>query len=95
MLSFHFGFKELFKETVFMSSAEIRKKVKKYIDKADNHVVKVIYSMFEADSTQDDWWEELPAPVKSSIIKAENELKAGKGIPHEVVMKKYKKWLSR
>jgi hypothetical protein len=78
-----------------MSNLEIRKKVKKYIDGADEHVVKVIYSMFEADGKQDDWWEELPAPVRRSIIKAESELKAGKGIPHEVVMKKYKKWLSR
>jgi hypothetical protein len=82
-----------FKETVCVSNAEIRKKVKKYIDEADDHVMKVIYSMFEAERKQNDWWEELPASVRRSIIKAENELKAGKGIPHEVVMKKYKKWL--
>jgi hypothetical protein len=78
-----------------MSSAEIRKKVKKYIDEADDNVVRMIYSMFESDKKHDDWWEELPDSIRRSIIKAENELKTGKGIPHEVVMKKYKKWLSR
>jgi hypothetical protein len=33
--------------------------------------------------------------IQRSVIKAEKELKEGKGIFHEEVMKKYKKWLSR
>jgi len=36
-----------------MSSKEIRNKVKKYIDEADDHVVKMIYSMLEADRKED------------------------------------------
>jgi hypothetical protein len=77
-----------------MSNAEMRKKVKKYIDEADDHVVKMVYSMLEADR-EDDWWDDLPAAVKKSILKAEKELKEGKGIPHEVVMKKYSQWLTK
>ena len=76
----------------------MRKKVKKYIDEADDHVVKIVYSMLEADREDDwwdDWWDDLPLSVKKSILKAEKELKEGKGIPHEVVMKKYSKWLTK
>ncbi|MCY7311257.1 MAG: hypothetical protein SGI96_09115 [Bacteroidota bacterium] len=77
-----------------MSNAEMRKKVKKYIDEADDHVVKMVYSMLEADR-EDDWWDDLPLSVKKSILKAEKELKEGNGIAHEVVMKKYSKWLTK
>jgi len=77
-----------------MSSIEMRKKVKKYIDEADDHVVKLIYSMLEANR-EEDWWDDLPTDVQKSVLKAEKELKEGKGIPHEVVMKKYSKWLTK
>lgn len=77
-----------------MSNAEMRKKVKKYIDEADDHVVKMVYSMLEVDR-KEDWWDDLPKEVQDSIDKAIEELDTGKGIPHEVVMKKYKKWFTR
>jgi hypothetical protein len=70
------------------------KKVKKYIDEADDHVVKMVYSMLEADR-EDDWWDDLPPVVQKGILKAEKQLKEGKGIPHEVVMKKYSQWLTK
>ena len=72
----------------------MRKKAKKFIDEADDHTVKMVYSMLEADR-EDDWWDDLPLSVQKSILKAEKELKEGKGIPHEVVMKKYSKWLTK
>ncbi len=72
----------------------MRKKVKKYIDEADDHVVKMVYSMLEADR-EDDWWDNLPREVQKSIDKGIKELDEGKGIPHEVVMKKYKKWFTK
>lgn len=77
-----------------MSNAEMRKKVKKYIDEADDHIVKMVYSMLEADR-EDDWWDDLPPIVQKGILKAEKQLKEGKGIPHEVVMKKYSQWLTK
>jgi len=54
----------------------------------------MIYSMLETDRS-DDWWDDLPKNVQDSIDKAIKELDAGKGIPHEVVMKKYQKWFTR
>jgi hypothetical protein len=77
-----------------MRTVEMRKKAKKYLDEADGRVVKMVYSLLEADRKYD-WWDDLPASVQKSIIKAEKELDAGKGIPHEVVMKKYKKWFTK
>jgi hypothetical protein len=57
-------------------------------------MVKLVYSMLRADR-EDDWWNDLPKEVQKSILKAEKELKEGKGIPHEIVMKKYSKCLTK
>jgi len=45
------------------------------------------------DENKEHWWNGLPESVKKIILKAEKQLDEGKGIPHEVVMKKYSKWL--
>ena len=37
---------------------------------------------------------ELPKSVLKSILKAEKELREGRGIPHKEVMKKYSLWLT-
>jgi len=73
---------------------DIRKEVKKYIDTADDKTVKMIYAMLEVEQ-HDDWWDELPAEVQASVEKALKEADAGKGIPHEEVMKKYSKWFRK
>ena len=73
-----------------MSSTEMRKKAKKMLDEADDRMVKMVYTLLEADK-EDDWWDDLPKEVQASIDKAIAELDDGKGVPHEVVMKKYKK----
>lgn len=77
-----------------MSTTEMRKKVKKYLDEADDKTVKMVFSMLEVER-ENDWWDDLPKDVQDSIDKAIAELDAGKGTPHEVVMKKYKKWFTR
>jgi predicted transcriptional regulator len=77
-----------------MGTAEKRKKIKKYIDEADDRIVNMVFSMLEADKEKD-WWDELPEEVQAGIDRAVAELDAGKGIPHEQVMKKYKKWLPK
>jgi hypothetical protein len=77
-----------------MSTAEMRRKAKKYLDEADDQVVRMVFSMLEADR-EADWWDDLPKEVQDSIDKAIAELDAGKGISHEAVMKKYKKWFTR
>lgn len=76
-----------------MRTEEMRKKAKKYIDEADDHVVKMVYSLLEADR-EDDWWKDLPPEVKKGILRAEKQLSEGKGKPHEEVMKKYRSFIT-
>jgi predicted transcriptional regulator len=40
-----------------------------------------------------DWWDDLNEEQLAAIKEAEAELDAGKGIPHEQVLKRYSKWL--
>ncbi|MDX2047398.1 MAG: hypothetical protein SFU87_11470 [Chitinophagaceae bacterium] len=76
------------------TSSDLRKQVKKYIDTADDKTVKMIHAMLEAEK-EDDWWDDLPAEIKAEIDKALEELDKGKGIPHEQVVKRYRKWFTR
>ena len=71
--------------------ASLRKDVKKYIETADGRVVKMVHAMLEADK-QTDFWDELPATVKTDVKIALKQSTQGKGKPHKDVMKKYKKW---
>ena len=70
------------------ATKEMRKEVKKYIDKADDKVVKMVHVMMEAEQ-EDDWWDRLPKKVQAEIDEAIAELDNTKGIPHDEVMKKY------
>lgn len=40
-------------------------------------------------------WDELPDKIKKSIEIGLKQAKAGQTVPHEEVMKKYKKWLKK
>jgi predicted transcriptional regulator len=73
---------------------QMRKEVKQYIDTADEKVVKMVHAMLEVQQ-EEDWWDELPLEVRGEIDEALADLDKGKGIPHEEVMKKYKKWFTR
>jgi len=42
-----------------------------------------------------DFWDELPQEVKKSIEIGLKQADNGEVIPHEEVMKKYEKWLSK
>ena len=72
----------------------LRQEVKKYIDNADEHVVKMVYAMLKADS-EADWWDELEEEEKASIERGLDDLKNGRVISHEEVMKQYPQWLSK
>ena len=72
----------------------LRKEVKKYIDTADEKTLKMIHAMLEVEQ-ESDWWDELSEGAKTSIEKGLKDAEAGRVTPHEVVMKKYRKWLSK
>lgn len=72
----------------------LRKEVKRYIDTADEKEVKMIHAMLEVEQ-EIDWWDELSEEARASIDQGLKDVQAGRVIPHDVVMKKYCKWLSK
>ena len=72
----------------------LKKQVKKYIDTADEKVIKMVHAMLEVNAEKD-WWDDLPEEVKVEIHEAQNELDKGKGLPHEKVKKLYPGWFSK
>ncbi len=68
--------------------ALIKKQAKKYLDTADEKVVKMVYAMLEVDA-QKDWWDDVSDEAKASIDKGLKDAAAGKVTPHKEVMKKY------
>ena len=72
-----------------MSTSALRKEIKKYIDQADGHTLKIVYAMLEAEQDYDSWGE-LPAALKKSITKGLKQADEGDLIPHEEVVKKYR-----
>jgi len=78
-----------------MTATELlRKKVKKYVDGADEKSLLVIERILENEK-EEDWWDTLPKEVKLSVKKAIKEIDEGKGIPHEEVKKMYPHWFKR
>lgn len=76
------------------SIVALRKDVKKYIETADERVVKMVHAMLEADN-KSDLWDELPARTQRDVQEAIKQSAKGKGKPHKEVMKKYEKWLTK
>jgi predicted transcriptional regulator len=73
----------------------LRKEVKKYIDKADENTLKMMYAMLEVQQEENDWWDELPEELQQKIDAGIKEIKAGKTISHAEVLKKHKKWFAK
>lgn len=74
--------------------AILKKQVKKYIDTADEKVVKMVHAMLEVNA-ENDWWDDLSEDLKKEINEAIKELEKGKGIPHEKVKKMYPQWFQK
>jgi len=74
-----------------IAKKDIRKEVKKYIDQADDRIVKIIHTILETDQATD-WWDEISDGERTSINRGLRQLEEGKGIPHEQVVKQYAKW---
>lgn len=68
-------------------SEALRLQVKKYIDEADDNTLRIVRAVLE--QSRDDFWDDLPDYVKADVEEAKRQSKAGLGIPHAEVMKKY------
>jgi predicted transcriptional regulator len=70
----------------------LKKQAKKYIDIADEKVVKMIHAKLEVNAEKD-WWDDVSTPARASIKKGLRDAEEGKVTEHIEVMKRYKKWL--
>lgn len=67
--------------------------VKMILNTNDKSLLEIIKNIFTRQSV--DLWDELDEEVKADVEEAIRQLDKGEGIPHERVMKKYKKWLQK
>ena len=72
----------------------LRKQVRKFIDKAGEKELKIIYQLFEMDK-ENDWWPEIGKEHQNAIKEALIEADKGDVIPHREMVKKYRKWLKK
>ncbi len=72
----------------------IREEVKKYIDSADDHVVRMVYALLEADA-KDDSWGEMPDDVAAELEESIRQADNGEKINHADVVKKYPQWFTK
>lgn len=72
----------------------MRNEVKKYIDSADEKVVKMVHAMLEVDA-EADWWDTMPDNVKADVETAIKQADKGELISHAEVKKRYPQWFSK
>ena len=73
---------------------KMRNEVKKYIDTADEKVVKMMHAMLEVDA-EADWWDAMPDEVRQEIELSMKQADKGEVLTHEQVKKKYPQWFAR
>ena len=72
----------------------IEKEIAKYVHQLSPRQKETVLNVVKTFAAeQKDWWDELNEAQLNAIKIAEQELDAGKGIPHKEVMKKLSKWL--
>jgi hypothetical protein len=72
----------------------MRKHIKKCIDTADDKTVEIVFKILE-DEGDGDPLANLSPEQEASLRKSMRQADRGEVTPHEEVMKKYKKWLSK
>jgi hypothetical protein len=76
-----------------MTTAVLKKQVKKFIDKATEKELRMIYNLF--DMSSGDWWEQTSKEHRNAINEAIREADNGLVVPHAEMVKKYSKWLKK
>lgn len=59
----------------------------------DKNIIKELLAVKK--SAQEDWWDEISNDEKQQIQIGLEQVEKGQTIPHEEVMKKHKKWLTK
>lgn len=66
---------------------------KQLLNTKDTGIINHIKAVFETRT--EDWWNELPDEIKTSLDRALKQSEKGETKPHTEVMKKYRKWLKK
>ncbi len=72
----------------------MRTEVKKYIDTADDKVVKMIHAMLEVDANEG-WWETMPDKVKKDLELALQQSDNGEIYTTEQVKASHPQWFAK
>ena len=73
---------------------KMRTEVKKYIDTADEKVVKMMHAMLQVDA-EADWWDAMPDEVRKDVELSIKQADSGNTLTHEQVKKKYPQWFTK
>ena len=76
------------------TTSVLKKQVKKFIDKASDKELRMIYSLFEINK-EEDWWGMISKEQQKAVKDAIAEADKGQVIPHSEMVKKYSKWLRK
>ena len=72
------------------------KEINHYLGHLNTHQKEVVLSVVKTFAQEEnDWWDAVEESAGESIKRGLKQADSGQVIPHEEVMKKYKKWLSK
>ncbi|MEP7171701.1 MAG: hypothetical protein ABI855_20175 [Bacteroidota bacterium] len=66
---------------------------KRLLNTNDKNIINYLKAIF--DTQANNWWEELPEEIKTSIEKGLKQSSKGTTIPHAEMQKQYRKWLKK
>ncbi|HWK05695.1 MAG TPA: hypothetical protein VNS58_18775 [Puia sp.] len=82
--------------TIMGAAKPINQEINHYLDHLNAQQKKVVLSVVKTFAHEEsDWWDGVEDAAKESIDKGLKDVEQGKLTPHNEVMKKYKKWLSK
>jgi hypothetical protein len=73
---------------------KMRIEVKKYIDTADEKVVKMMHAMLEVDADAD-WWDAMPDEVKRDLELSISQADRADVLTHDQVKEKHPEWFTK
>ena len=76
------------------ATSVLKRQVKKFVDKASDKELRMIYSLFEINK-EEDWWGMISKEQQNAVKEAIGEADKGQVIPHSEMAKKYSKWLRK
>ncbi|HEV7382215.1 MAG TPA: hypothetical protein VGN64_20610 [Dyadobacter sp.] len=70
---------------------ELREKVKRHIDHADERVLSMVYALLE-DNVSSDWWDSIPENVRGDLDVSIKQANDGHYLTQEEVNERFPQW---